>query len=200
MRWKLLILVGFLLTLVNFAYAVSDITVFQGQYYDETGFKQGTFEFTFNVYDDAVGGNLEGYRTVNLTTGIFGEWITEIGGISAACNDSSKDYFVEILIDGVVQPPRKRLTHFKYLRKDIEETTSEGLTISGILKGEVPLKIDKGIQFLENGESIFSIYEAKINNNYVNVSSDFYGSLIIETDKMLNPDKMEVCFGIKQIK
>ena len=132
MRSKLAVLVlgVFLISLVC---AVSDTAVFQGQYYVGEEFQQGTYEFKFDIYTGEIFGELVYTETENLTTGTWGQWRTELTGISAACNDTTKDYFMEITIDGDVQSPRRRLTHFNYLRKDVDETTTGDLTISNIL-------------------------------------------------------------------
>jgi len=131
MRCKFFVWIVVGIFLINSVFAISDISVFQGQYHDETSFIQGTFEFTFDVYDAGVGGNLVGSQTKNLTTGSWGQWKAEIPGVSAACNDTTKDYFIEILIDGVPQLPRRRLSHFNYLRKDVNEVTSGAISSSG---------------------------------------------------------------------
>ncbi len=126
-----IILVGvFLMSLVC---AVSDTAVFQGQYYVGTEFQQGTYSFDFDIYTGEVFGDLIYTATTNLTTGTWGQWKVELDGISEACNDTTKDYFMEITIDGSVQSPRRRLTHFNYLRKDVDETTTGDLTISNVL-------------------------------------------------------------------
>ncbi len=117
--------------LINSVFAISDIAVFQGQYHNETSFIQGTFEFTFDIYDAGVGGNLVGSYKKNLTTGNWGQWKVEIPGVSAASNDTTKDYFMEISIAGVPQLPRKRINHFNYLRKDVDEETSGAISSSG---------------------------------------------------------------------
>ncbi len=132
MRWKLfLILVG--LFLISSVYAVSDTAVFQGQYYDGIVFHQGTFEFKFDIYTGEIFGDLVYSDSQNLTTGTWGEWRVELDGISAACNDTTNDYFMEITIDNLTQTPRRRLTHFNYLRKNTNEITTGNLTIGNVL-------------------------------------------------------------------
>ena len=125
------ILIG--LFLVSGVLAVSDIAVFQGQYFEGTEFQEGTYSFTFDIYDDETAGASCFSDTQSLTTGFWGQWRTELTGISAGCNDTTKDYFVEITIDSVVQTPRRRLTHFNYLRKNVDDSTTGDLTISSIL-------------------------------------------------------------------
>jgi len=132
MGWKLfLILVG--IFLISSVYAVSDTAVFQGQYYDGTVFHQGTYEFNFDIYTGEIFGDLVYSNTQNLTTGVWGEWRVELDGISATCNDTTKDYFIEITIDNSTQTPRRRLTHFNYLRKNVNEITTGDLTIGSVL-------------------------------------------------------------------
>ncbi len=131
MRCKILIGIIIGIFLVSTISAISDIAVFQGQYHNETSFIQGTFEFTFDIYDAGVGGNLVGSYETNLTTGSWGQWKAEVPGVSTASNDTTKDYFIEISVEGVPQLPRKRLTHFNYLRKDVDEVTSGAISSSG---------------------------------------------------------------------
>lgn len=132
MRWKgLLIFAG--VFLISLACAVSDTSVFQGQYYIGTEFQKGTYEFEFNIYTGEIFGDLVYTANETLTTGTWGQWRVELNGISAACNDTTKDYFMEITIDGNTQTPRRRLTHFNYLRKDVDESTTGDLTISSLL-------------------------------------------------------------------
>ncbi|GAH52382.1 unnamed protein product, partial [marine sediment metagenome] len=132
MRWKLfLIFIG--IFLISSVYAVSDTAVFQGQYYSGTTFYQGTYEFQFDIYTGEIFGDLVYSDIQNLTTGVWGEWRVELDGISAACNNVTKDYFMEITIDNSTQTPRRRLTHFNYLRKNANEITTGNLTIGNIL-------------------------------------------------------------------
>jgi len=133
MRCRLLLGVLIGLLLVGGVLAVSDTAVFQGQYFEGNKFQEGTYSFTFNVYDDKTAGTICFSDSKNLTTGFWGQWRTELTGISVACNDTTKDYFMEIIIDGNLQTPRRQLTHFNYLRKNVDETTTGDLTISSIL-------------------------------------------------------------------
>jgi len=122
--------------------SASDILVWQGQYYTGTTFNTGTYEFNFSVYDAPIGGGACYSNTTTLTTGNFGEWTTEQSGVNSACNNASKDYFLEIKIDNVTQGGRRRLTIFDFLRKDVNETaTFSDVIISGLLYGASPLKI-----------------------------------------------------------
>jgi len=133
MRCKLLIEIMFGIFLVGSVCAVSDVAVFQGQYYLEDEFQQGTFTFEFDVYDDEVAGNLVDSKVFNVTTGTWGQWKVEYEDLSEVCNDTTKDYFLEITIDNSTQTPRRRLTHFNYLRKDVDDSTTGDLTISSVL-------------------------------------------------------------------
>lgn len=108
------ILVLFLIILcINFACS-ADVSVYQGQYYKGTIFQKGVFEFTFDIYDSEVGGNNLYSDAQLIETGEWGQWRAELQGVNEACNDASKDYFMEITIDGVPQLPRKRLTNLNY--------------------------------------------------------------------------------------
>ncbi len=138
--------------LINPIFAISDIAVFQGQYHNETSFIQGTFDFTFDIYDAGAGGNLVGSYETNLTTGSWGQWKAEVPGVSAASNDTTKDYFMEISIDGVVQSPRRRLSHFNYLRKDVDEETSGNILSLGRIGAE------EYTFSPQEGQSIFDSY------------------------------------------
>jgi hypothetical protein len=104
--------------------SASDVLVWQGQYYTGTTFNTGTYEFNFSVYDALTGGDICYSNATTLTTGSFGEWKTEQNGVNSACNNVSKDYFLNINIDGINQTPRKRLVVWNSLRKDVDEITS----------------------------------------------------------------------------
>ncbi len=133
MGCKLLVVIMFGIFLAGSVCAISDVAVFQGQYYLNDEFQQGTFTFEFDIYDDEIAGNLVDSKVFNITTGTWGQWRIEYDDLSEICNDTTKDYFMEISIDNSTQAPRKRLTHFLYLRKDIDETTIGDLTISNVL-------------------------------------------------------------------
>jgi hypothetical protein len=114
----------FVLILTVDIVSASDVLVWQGQYYTGTTFNTGTYEFNFTVYDALTGGDICYSNTTTLTTGNFGEWKTEQIGVGSACNDASKDYYLNINIGGADQTPRRRLTIFNFLRKDVDEVTS----------------------------------------------------------------------------
>ena len=102
----------------------NDVSVWQGQYYTGTTFNEGTYEFDFTVYDSLTAGTQCYSNKTNITTGHWGQWETEQSGVNYACNNASKDYYLNINIDGADQLPRKRLTTWNFLRKNVDETTS----------------------------------------------------------------------------
>lgn len=120
--------------LIPFVSAASDISVFQGQYYENNTLQQGTFNFTFTIYDDATAGAVVYTATRQIQTGTWGQWKVELEGVSASANDASKDYFMEIAIDGRAQGERRRVNNFNYLRKDVNETTNALFTSTRELK------------------------------------------------------------------
>jgi hypothetical protein len=97
----------FVLILIINIISASDILVWQGQYHTGTTFNTGTYEFNFSVYDDLTGGIICYSNTTTLTTGSFGEWKTEQSGVSSSCNNVSKDYYLNININGIDQTPRE---------------------------------------------------------------------------------------------
>ena len=130
---KLAVLVIFIcISLVAvIAHASSDVVVWQGQYYTGSYFNIGTYEFNFTVFNALTGGTRCYSNKTNLSTGEWGQWITEQNGVSAACGNASADYFLNININGVDQTPRRRLTIFNYLRKDVNESTTGNITSTG---------------------------------------------------------------------
>lgn len=130
MRGGIGIVVGVILFMLGGVMAVSDSAVFQGQYFEGSEFQEGTFDFNFVVYDDEAGGVSCFSDSQILTTGFWGQWRVELNGISGSCNDVSKDYFMEITIENSTQSPRRRLTHFNYLRKDVNELSSGQINVS----------------------------------------------------------------------
>ncbi|MFH0986920.1 MAG: collagen-like protein [Candidatus Micrarchaeota archaeon] len=132
-KW-MIFLTAFVLTAASGAALVltasNDVLVWQGQYYTGSVFNTGTYEFNFTVYDNLTGGTQCYFNSTNMTTGIFGEWKTEQYGVSSACNNASGVYFLEIKIDGTEQSPRRRLTSFSFLRKNVNETTAGSITTS----------------------------------------------------------------------
>lgn len=78
-------------------------------------------------------------NTTTLTTGNFGEWKTEQSGINIACNNVSKDYYLNININGEDQTPRRRLVMFDFLRKNVDEISNGSVELN-IVKVKVGLK------------------------------------------------------------
>jgi len=120
-----------ILVCAGFVATASDVSVLQGQYYTGTTFNVGTYIFNFTIYDALTGGSACYSNVSNLTTNDFGLWKIELSGISGNCNNVSKDYFVNINIEGVDQTPRRRLTNFDFMRKNVAEESSGNLTLSG---------------------------------------------------------------------
>ena len=105
----------------------SSVSVWQGQYYTGTTFNTGTYIFNFTAYDALIGGNICFTNTTSLTTGNWGQWRTEQIPWGS-CNDSSKDYFLNINIAGADQTSRRRLTVSDFSRRDVNETFEENVT------------------------------------------------------------------------
>ena len=96
--------------------SASDVLVWQGQYFIGTEFQNNKqLDFNFTVYDALIDGEACYSNVTTLSTGNFGEWITEQSGVSAVCNNPSKNYFLNINIDSEDQNPRRRLTFFNFL-------------------------------------------------------------------------------------
>jgi hypothetical protein len=121
MRITTILLLAF--ALVPSIYA-SDTQVRQGQYYTGNSFNQGTYPFVFTVYDASTGGTSCYSVGENITTGYWGQWRVEYGGIGGSCNDATKDYYLNINIAGVDQIPRRLLTNWNSLRKNVNEVTT----------------------------------------------------------------------------
>lgn len=143
MRKKFIFFLTFILVLNLNLISASDVLVWQGQYYTGTTFNTGTYEFNFSVYDSLTEGDICYSNTTNLTTGNFGEWRTEQNGVNSACNNASKDYFLNINIDGIDQTPRKRILVWRYLRKDINEIITAPLTVTAPLILNTNTALDK---------------------------------------------------------
>ncbi|KHO52292.1 MAG: hypothetical protein QT05_C0023G0012 [archaeon GW2011_AR13] len=159
MKFYILILI-FGILLVNFVIA-KDVSVFQGQYFIDDKFQVGTYEFEFNVYDDETSGDLIYSDKENITLGNWGQWKVELAGLSEAANNVSKDYFMEVIIDGISQLPRKRITQFNFLRKDVDEVT-EGKISAGSF---IISKSDHGGQgfFVDAEKNYSTTINAKLN-------------------------------------
>ena len=159
MKFYILILI-FGILLVNFVVA-KDVLVFQGQYFIEAKFQVGTYDFEFNVYDDETSGNLIYSDKENITLGNWGQWKVELVGLSEAANNVSKDYFMEIIIDGVPQLPRKRITQFNFLRKDVDEITQGRISAGSFIISNND-KIDQGF-FVDAEKNYSTTINAKLN-------------------------------------
>ena len=171
-----------------------DILVWQGQYYTGTTFNTGTYEFNFSVYDDLTGGNICYSNLTTLTTGNWGEWKTEQSGVSYACNNASKSYFLNINIDGIDQVSRRRITLFNFLRKDVNEVSTGNLTLHGVLLGLSPLKFQDEINFVKsNGIITSALYNAP-RTLASTLPSAFTDSLIHDIIQETNDYGMQECF------
>lgn len=131
MKNKNFIFIITLFFLISLASA-RDVSIWQGQYYTGDVFNQGTYVFNFTVFDDIISGTSCFSKVETITTGHWGQWKTEVTGVSSSCNDTSKDYYVNINIAGVDQSPRRLLTHWNYLRKNIDEITTGKLNSTEI--------------------------------------------------------------------
>jgi hypothetical protein len=174
--------------------SASDVLVWQGQYYTGTTFNTGTYEFNFSVYDSLTGGNICYTNTTTLTTGNFGEWKTEQSGVNSACNNASKDYYLNINIDGTDQTPRKRIIVWSYLRKDVDEVSTGNLVLHGILQGLSPLKLQDEINFLKSDGTITSALYNAPRASTSSLPSVFEDSLIHDIINETNDYGMQECF------
>src|SRR3989339_464607 len=178
MKFYILILI-FGILLVNFVIA-KDVSVFQGQYFIDDKFQVGTYEFEFNVYDDETSGDLIYSDKENITLGNWGQWKVELAGLSEAANNVSKDYFMEVIIDGIPQFPRKRITQFNFLRKDVDEVTQGRISAGSFIISNND-KIDQGF-FVDAEKNYSTTINAKLNvtddayikNSNLNVNSSVF--------------------------
>lgn len=194
MRKKFIFFLTFILVLNLNLISASDVLVWQGQYYTGTTFNTGTYEFNFSVYDSLTEGDICYSNTTNLTTGNFGEWRTEQNGVNSACNNASKDYFLNINIDGTDQAPRKRILVWRYLRKDVNEVTVGDLVLHGVLQGLSPLKLQDEINFIKSDGTITSsLYNAPRGTSST-LPSVFTDSLIHDIIDETNDYGMQECF------
>ena len=191
--YLILVIVFFMLSTIHTVFA-SDVLVWQGQYYTGTTFNTGTYDFNFTVYDNLTGGNVCYSNVKTLTTGNFGEWKTDQFNVSSSCNNVSKDYFLNININGTDQTPRKRIVTWYYLRKNTNEILTGNLTIHGTLRGLSPLKLQNEINFLKtNGTITSSIYNAPRELTST-LPSIFADSLIHDIIQETNNYGMQECW------
>src|SRR3989339_24618 len=157
---KLLLILIFCILFINFVIA-KDVSVFQGQYFIDDKFQVGTYGFEFNVYDDETSGDLIYSDKENITLGNWGQWKVELAGLSEAANNVSKDYFMEVIIDGIPQFPRKRITQFNFLRKDVDEVTQGRISAGSFIISNND-KIDQGF-FVDAEKNYSTTINAKLN-------------------------------------
>ncbi len=104
----ILVSIFILISIVSIISA-SDVLVWQGQYSNGATFNIGTYNFNFTVYDNLTNGNICYSNFSVLTTGNLGNWKTQQSSVNFACNNVSKNYYLNININGVDQIPRKKL-------------------------------------------------------------------------------------------
>jgi len=184
MKRQILIILFIGVMSIGFVMA-DDLSVFQGQYFVGDIFQVGTYEFDFNVYDSKTNGNLIFSYSENITTGNWGQWKVELEGISDFANNVSKNYFMEIIVEGVSQLPRNRITQFQFLRKNVDEITT------GNIRAESfgPSELRRNIEFFDDsgfprfnfqlvdkiygleGSSSFFIADSRYNENETSFKS-----------------------------
>lgn len=191
-----LILISMLILIssINIFISASDILVWQGQYYTETKFNTGTYDFNFSIYDAVTEGEICYSNITILTTGNWGEWRTEQSGVSSSCNNASKDYYLNININGIDQTPRRKIAVWNFLRKDVNEITKGDLILHGVLQGLSPLKLQDEINFLKpDGTITSSLYNAPRESTST-LPSVFKDSLIHDIINETNSYGMQECF------
>jgi len=174
--------------------SASDVLVWQGQYYTGTVFNVGVYDFNFSVYDASIEGNICYSNITSLTTGNFGEWKTEQYNVSSSCNNVSKDYYLNININGIDQIPRRRLVVWNSLRKDVNEVSTGGLILHGTLSGLSPLKLQDEINFLKSDGTITSALYNAPRELSSSLPSAFTDSLIHDIIQETNDYGMQECF------
>lgn len=190
----MILIIVFVLTLTTNIVSASDVLVWQGQYYTGTTFNTGTYEFNFSVYDALTGGNSCYSNTTTLTTGNFGDWETEEIGVNSACNNISKDYFLEIKIDNSTQGERRRLVVWNSLRKNVDEVSTGNLVLNGSLQSLLPLKLQDEINFLKSDGTITSALYNAPRAVASSLPSAFADSLIHDIIQETNDYGMQECF------
>jgi len=184
----------FFLIILLASISAADVLVWQGQYYTGTTFNTGTYDFNFTVYDALTGGNACYSNTTTLTTGNFGEWKTEQNGVNSACNNVSKDYFLNININGIDQTPRRRLIVWSSLRKDVDEISTGNLVLHGVLQGLSPLKLQDEINFIKTDGTITSALYNAPRGLASALPSVFEDSLIHDIIEETNDYGMQECW------
>lgn len=111
------------LLLIPFIKAGDDTSYWQGQYYVNDQFQSNSaHDFVFTVYDDELLGNMCFNNSEEIITGNWGQWNTTQTGVHLACGNYTKNYYLEITIDGDIQSPRRRLIFNDYVRKNSNAT------------------------------------------------------------------------------
>lgn len=188
-----LILMGMFILTIN-VISASDVLVWQGQYYTGTTFNKGIYEFNFSIYDALIGGNICYSNTTTLITGNWGEWSTEQNNVSSSCSNVSKDYYLNININGIDQIPRKRLMIWNYLRKNVDEVSTGDLVLHGELRGLSPLKLQDEINFIKSDGNITSALYNAPRELISKLPSVFKDSLIHDIIQETNSYGMQECF------
>jgi len=84
--------------------------------------------------------------------------------------------------------------NYKIDDRTVFKISNDTTLITNTVIGESPIKLQDSIEFLnETGNVTFSLYIAKIGEDFTNVSDDFNGSLILETRNGMERDT-EMCF------
>lgn len=182
------------LILIMNVISATDILVWQGQYYTGTTFNVGTYAFNFSVYDNLTGGNICYSNSSSLTTGSFGEWRIEQEGVNVVCNNVSKDYFLNININGIDQTPRRRLMVWDFLRKNVNEVSTGNLIVQGVIQSLSPLKLQDEINFVKADGTVTSALYNAPRELSSNLSSVFTDSLIHDIIEETNAYGMQECF------
>src|SRR3989339_673469 len=124
-------------------------------------FFKGNILLMINFRLGLMGLNLMYSDKENITLGNWGQWKVELAGLSEAANNVSKDYFMEVIIDGIPQFPRKRITQFNFLRKDVDEVTQGRISAGSFIISNND-KIDQGF-FVDAEKNYSTTINAKLN-------------------------------------
>ncbi|MDA3836392.1 MAG: hypothetical protein PF542_02105 [Nanoarchaeota archaeon] len=182
---KKLIFVLIVLLIIICPVLAKDISVYQGQYFIGTEFQQGTFQFDFNVYDAREGGDLIYTYSEDITTGQWGSWEVELEGVSEAANNSFRDYFMEVVVEGVSQLPRRRITQFDFARVDIPETFKKTLVVEGGLFSNYIEAVNMtAAYFSGDGSQLKNLPFPEIDDSNYNVNSSVYWSGLVDVSQI----------------